>query len=114
VGSNAGSAAGQAGEPSSAQAQPRESMHDRLARRLTFEVKDQPLEDIVRFLEQATGVTMEAVWQRDGRSAGLDPDALISITASNEPALSLLERVLARVGDPLDAPTWQLSQSGAL
>lgn len=91
-----------------------EAAHHRLTRRLTIDVEGQRLEDVVRFLEQATGVTMEPAWREDPRDAGLDPEALVTVAASNEPALSFLERVLDRAGDPFDPPTWQLSPDGAL
>lgn len=91
-----------------------EAAHRRLAQRLTIEVHGQRLEDVVRFLEQATGVTMEPAWRENPRDAGLDPDALVTASASNEPALSFLERVLDRADDQFDPATWQLSPQGAL
>lgn len=115
----AGAAAAQSSSPTESErltetVSPRRHAQQRLQQRVTIELTDQRLEDVVRFLEQATGVTMAPAWREGRLDAGLDRDALITATARNEPALAFLERVLDRAGDPFDPSTWQLSEEGVL
>jgi len=88
-----------------------------LSRRITLEVDQQPLEDIIVFFERVTGAEIEPVYLRGVGSDGMDPDTPITMDLSRVPALAALERVLehAEREDALGADyTWQFTNLGTL
>ena len=82
---------------------------------VTAELDEAALEDVVTYLEQETGVTLEPAWLDESSSGvGLDREALVSMTARDETALAFLERVLDKVDDEFDAATWQVTDAGTI
>ncbi|TVQ61453.1 MAG: hypothetical protein EA378_08760 [Phycisphaerales bacterium] len=90
----------------------------RLSAPLTIRFEEQRLEDVLRFIQEATQTEFVIYWGDDEPGgSGLDRDALISLNARNAPALAVLERVLSRTRDPFGfggagSATWQLSDWG--
>ena len=80
---------------------------------VTVELSETRLEDVMRFIEDASGANLEPIWL-DENPSGLDPDAEVTISARNEPFLTLMERVLERVDDEFDAATWQMRPDGTM
>jgi len=82
---------------------------------VTAELKDARLEDAFVYLEQVSGVTIEAQWRdEDPSGVGLDRDALITLSAQGMDRLALLERLLDAGDDEFDAATWQATEAGTI
>ncbi len=108
-------AAAQVAEDAAAVAMKRETM-TKLLRRVTIDLQDQRLEDVVQFIETVTQTDLDPIWaddQPDG--VGLDKDFGVTLKARNLTALALLEQVLDRVNraDTGDSSTWQFTPYGA-
>ena len=89
-----------------------------LSKSVNLDVEDQPLEDIFNFLAEVTDVELEPIYLNDNLSSnGMDPETLITMKASNTPALIILERVLLRaqraesIGEEY---TWQFTDYGTI
>jgi hypothetical protein len=87
----------------------------KMFRKITTEFNENKLEDVVKFLEDFTGATLEPHWAVDGAD-GLNPEQLITLKVRNMPALTVLERVLAKASTDLvsGGATWQMTQYGTL
>lgn len=88
-----------------------------LSERISLDVTDQPVQDIFRFISDVTGAELEPIYLDDSRFDGIDPETTITIRANNIPALTLLERVLARTEaaeTPASGYTWQFTDSGSI
>lgn len=87
----------------------------RLLQPLTAELRDARLEDAIIYLEQATGVTIEAQWQDEAPSgAGLDREAVITLSAQGMDGLAFLERIIDKGDDDFDSATWQVTEYGTI
>lgn len=87
----------------------------KMLRPISLSVEEQPLRDIMRFIEDFTGAQLDVRYLDDRNAAGLDPEALISIDVKNISALRLLELVLDQSGrDSFEGATWQLTSWGAI
>lgn len=89
----------------------------KLMKPVTIELKDQRLEDVIKFVGELTGAEIDAMWLSDREQIGMDPEFQISLKANNIAALALLERVLdMATSDTTGAHgmTWQMSDGGAL
>ncbi len=90
----------------------------RMSKVVTIEVEDQPIEDIFQFLADVTGADLEPIYLNDETSvAGIDPETLITFKATNIPAITVLERILARanrIEQPGDDYTWQFTEWGSI
>jgi len=95
------------------EADPRSLTLAHMLKPVTVELSDTRLEDVMRFIEDASGAQLEPIWL-DDNPGGLDPDAEVTISVRNQPFLTLMERVLERVGDEFDAATWQMRPDGAM
>jgi hypothetical protein len=85
----------------------------RMMRVISVDLTEQRLEDVAKFLVEATGADLEFIWG-DGFS-GLDKEKLITLKATNRTALQLLELVLEKgASDIGSGATWQVSESGAM
>ncbi|MDF1808729.1 MAG: hypothetical protein P1U42_03445 [Phycisphaerales bacterium] len=89
-----------------------------LSKPISLDVEDQPLEDIFNFIAEVTGVELEPIYLNENfASNGMDPETLITMKASNTPALIVLERVLLRaqraesIGEEY---TWQFTDYGSI
>ena len=103
-----GTAAGQ----SSRSVDPRRAAAEGLLKPITVSFADARLEDVMKFLGDFTGVQFQVMWLDDRNPDGLDPEALVTLSVDNVPALALLERVLHRVEDGSDSSTWQFTDAG--
>lgn len=88
-----------------------------LSMRVTLDVREQPIADIFEFIARVTGADLEPIYLDDTGYEGIDPETLVTIKATNMPALSLLERVLARaqqIERPASNYTWQFTDTGSI
>jgi len=85
----------------------------KLTRRITIDLSDQRLEDVINFIAEVTQAEIEPHWRTDSRD-GLDREARITLTAKNMPALTLLERVLEKAQTDFAQNTWQLTSYGSV
>ncbi|MEM9065349.1 MAG: hypothetical protein AAGB51_07645 [Planctomycetota bacterium] len=87
-----------------------------LETRATVDVRDVRLGDFVDWLAASVGIEFFVAWQNDSDLAdGLDPDAAVSVTATEAPVRVILQRVLDgldRQSFTGDAATWQLTEWG--
>jgi len=101
-------------------AQPRRSAEDprtaalaQLLQPATAEFDDASLEDIVTYIQQVTGVSIDPVWDDRG-AAGLARDASVTMHVDGLPMLTVIERVLDKTDSDFDPATWQFAESGVL
>jgi hypothetical protein len=87
----------------------------RMFRRLTTNFNENKLEDVIKFIEDYTGATIEVYWA-DSNGEGLNREQLITLNVKNLPVLTVLERVLAKAStDSLSGgSTWQMTEYGAI
>ncbi len=87
----------------------------RLMQRVTVELQEQRLEDVVRFIETVTQTDLDPLWLDDRTGTGLDPETLITLGVKEVTALTLLERVLekADASSGFEGSTWQFTRTGA-
>jgi len=88
-----------------------------LSKRVTLDVKEQPVSDVFEFIARVTGADLEPIFLDDEGFEGIDPETPITIRATDMPALSLLERVLARaqqIERPTSNYTWQFTDIGSI
>lgn len=94
---------------------PRTEALVRLLQPVTAELRDARLEDAIIYLEQVSGVTIEAQWRDEAPSgAGLDREALITLSAEGMSGLAFLERVIDKGDDDFDSATWQATEYGTI
>ncbi|MEO1715506.1 MAG: hypothetical protein AAFR76_00215 [Planctomycetota bacterium] len=87
----------------------------KMLRPISLSVDEQPLQDVMRFLEDFTGAQLDIRYIDDRTGAGLDPESPISLDVQNISALRLLELVLDQAGrDSFEGATWQLTSWGAI
>ncbi len=84
----------------------------RLGRRVTIELEDERLEDVLRFIQEYTGAEFDIMWTDERNTDGLDPDQTVSLKVKNQPTLNLLERVLDDVQGDFEGNTWQFDRYG--
>ncbi len=85
----------------------------KMSRRVTIDLKDQRLEDVVTFIADVTGVEIDPMW-RDANADGLDKDKRITLSVNNIPAMDLLENVLSKSQTDFQQCAWQLTPEGAI
>jgi hypothetical protein len=88
-----------------------------LSRRVSLDVRDQPIDDVFRFIAEVTGAELEPLYLTDTEFEGIDPETTVTVRATEMPALALLERVLKRaeqIERPASAYTWQLTETGSV
>lgn len=83
---------------------------------ITIEFTGNKLEDVLKFIRDASGVQMEILWIDDRNSTGLDKEAEITLSARNLTFLELLEKVLDKATNKTSGQTatWQLIDGGTL
>ncbi|MEQ8845944.1 MAG: hypothetical protein RIB58_13940 [Phycisphaerales bacterium] len=87
----------------------------RMMRPLTAEFVDQPLRDVMDYIARQTGAELDVMWMDDRTGTGLDPEQPVSIKVDRLPAITLLERVLAKVQDDFGGGNnWQMTEWGAM
>lgn len=85
----------------------------KMQRRVTIDLADARLEDVLRFVQEVTGAELEPVWT-SGNTIGLDKDKRITLNIKNQPALLALEKILTKAQDDFQQNTWQMSDYGAM
>lgn len=87
----------------------------RMFRPITTEFTENRLEDVMKFIEDYTGATLEVHWA-EGGGEGLNRDQTITMKVRNLTAMKVLERVLAKAaGDIISGGnTWQMTEYGAI
>jgi hypothetical protein len=87
----------------------------RLLRPITLSVNDQRLADVISFVADFTGAQIDPHYIDDSTPDGLDPEAPITIDATNISALRLLELVIEQAArDSFDGATWQFTEWGSV
>jgi hypothetical protein len=80
--------------------------------------QDHRLEDVVRFISEITGATIEPIWVDDRNVEGLEKDTLVTLQVKNVSALKLLEMVLEKSEGDTAAYSggngWQMTDWGTL
>ncbi len=92
---------------------PRAETLNKLQRRVTVEITDQRLEDVLKFIADFSGANIDAIWN-DGGAEGLDKDRRVSISVKDVACLTMIELLLARTGDEFSGNTWQMAESGEI
>lgn len=93
---------------------PRRETAQRMLKPITVSFQDARLEDVMRFIADFTGATLDVMWIDDQHVDGLDKDARVTLSANNIPTLSMLERLLKRSSQGFDGATWQFAKTGEL
>ncbi len=94
---------------------PRRVSLERLHKNVEIDLTDSRLEDVLVFIAQYADLDLEPLWVTDqGAISGLDKETRITLSVRNETVLSLLERVLERASNQLDAATWQFTPAGGV
>ncbi len=83
-----------------------------MQKRVTVELDEARLEDVMMFLEQAGNVQFDIAWLDSDNPIGIDKDALVTVNARNMTIQSLLDFALDRTGDEFNQATWQLTADG--
>ncbi|MFG0256933.1 MAG: hypothetical protein ACF8GE_03420 [Phycisphaerales bacterium JB043] len=96
------------------QSDPRSIALARMHKQVTVEIDGNRLEDVITFVEEYTGVTIEAMWANDRFVDGLDPDRSVGVRIRNGTALALLDGVLGTLDDEFVQHTWQVSGEGTI
>src|SRR5262245_11692233 len=87
----------------------------KLAKPVAVEFKEARLEDVMRFIADASGADVDVFWRGKSDVVGLDKDATITLKLDRGTVFDLLARVLARVDAAVGGGnSWQLSESGSL
>lgn len=86
----------------------------RLSQRMTMDLEDERVEDVLRFIQESTGTKFEIMWIDQRHAEGLDPEQTVTVSVTNVTALTLLERVLDEVQNDFDGNTWQFNKYGAM
>ena len=73
---------------------------------LTVELEKESATKVMGTFEDNLGILMNIYWKTDER-AGLDPETTITLSLKNQPAIIVLERIIAQI-DPEGNSTWQL------
>ena len=65
---------------------------------ITVDLEKEPATKVMETFEDGLGILMNMYWKTDER-AGFDPEATITLSLKNQPALVVLERIIAQL-DP--------------
>lgn len=114
--SSAGATAGSAGPSFRTTGDARRDTIIRMSRRMSLEVTDSRLEDIMTFIKEFTQADLEVVWQGESDSSpGLDKDKRLTLNIKDRPALAVLEAVLEKAKTDFGSGnTWQMTPYGAM
>lgn len=107
----------EAGAPAqvAAGARPERVTLARMMTPLTADFQDQPLQDVMNYIVQQTGANLEIFWLDERTGTGLDPEQTITLKVENLPAITVLERVLAKAEDAFGSGNnWQMTEWGEM
>lgn len=88
-----------------------------MSKAISLDVQDQPLEEIIDYIMDVTNAELEPVYLDSISSTGMDPETLITLRATEVPAISLLERILKkaeRIESIGEEYTWQFTDIGSI
>lgn len=86
----------------------------RLSRGISVDFNQHRLEDVVRFITEYTGASIEALWIDEQYDDGLDKDQTITLSVKNVSALTLIERVLEKAQTDFTENSWQMASTGEI
>jgi hypothetical protein len=88
----------------------------KMAKRMSLEVTEAKLEDVITFIKDTTQADLEPIYAGDaGDAPGLDREKKVTLNVKNRDALSILETVLQKTkGDFGAGNTWQMTEYGAM
>ncbi|MFI4883470.1 MAG: hypothetical protein ACIAQU_12890 [Phycisphaerales bacterium JB064] len=87
----------------------------RMMKPITADFQEQSLRDVMNYLVQQTGAQLEIFWMDDRTGQGLDPEQLITLKVENQPAITVLERVLTKAEDAFGGGNnWQMTEWGEM
>src|SRR5690242_17602428 len=82
-----------------------------LERRINLHAHGASLRDVFVTLERIAGLRLNPLWIDEDHAEGLDPERLIQVDCSAQPAIQVLEAVLRRADS---TATWQLGVDSAI
>ena len=94
---------------------PRRTILLELSRPLTVEFEATRLADVFAYIASSTGADLQVYDLDEDPDAGFDPETPVTLKVENQPALTVIERVLAKLNrspDTISAYTWQFSEDG--
>lgn len=105
-----------AAQPRASTENPKGDTLTRLDRAMSIAFHEHRLEDVMKFIGEATGAEIEVFWTDDKNPIGLDKDTPITLNFERGTALDLLEKVLAKATTDTTGAgnSWQLSENGTL
>jgi hypothetical protein len=83
-----------------------------LGRVITVDLNDARLEDIIQFLRDFSGATIDVMWLDDQANEGLQKDQRLTISAKDSTVLAFLERILEKSQTEFSPNTWQFTREG--
>ncbi len=83
-----------------------------LSRTITVDLNDARLEDIIQFLRDFSGASIDVMWLDDRSADGLQQDQRITISAKDATVLAFLERILERSQSDFSPNAWQFTRDG--
>lgn len=87
----------------------------RMLKPITADFNNHTLRSVMDFIAQQTGAELEVLWVDQRTGMGLDPEQQVTLKAQNMPALTVLERVLAKTEDGFGGRNnWQMTTWGAM
>lgn len=95
-------------------ADPRAQTLRDMQKRVTVDLTDARLEDVIMFLEQAGNLPLEVAWLTTNTPIGLDKERRVTLSAKNATIQSILENALDRASDDFSEATWQFSRDGII
>lgn len=88
-----------------------------LQRRIPATFDETRLEDVFKYIKDATGAELEILWIDEKANEGFNKDTPITIASKPMNALALIERIVKKVetADSIaGGATWQMAESGAM
>ncbi len=87
----------------------------RMMKPITADFQDLTLKAVMDYIVQQTEANLEIFWMDDRTGMGLDPEQTISLKVENLPAITVLERVLAKAEDAFGGGNnWQMTEWGEM
>jgi len=74
---------------------------------ITVNFNEQPAREVINYLQTILGINIVGRYSDDRTGVGLDPEGPITLNATSQPALNVLEMVLAQLED-FEETEWQL------
>ena len=86
----------------------------RMQKPITVDFNEQPLQKVMDYIRDTTGARIDVLWKTD-KEDGWDREHLVTLSATDMPALSFLERLLLKMdAETGNAASWQLTDMGTM